>query len=145
MPFYVQITHKVLLLLLLSLNQKQSTILQKSEQKPSKSKLPSVLSASVMVATSGRSCKFGVDMELGRLAARGFGAPGCWSGLPSSTSDRTLRRPSRMSLRSSGIVNASCRSDAARAGLDTNNVFEWLWEVRTPCGQLDLNHVNRFD
>ena len=90
------------------------------QYKPSKSKLPSVRSASVMVATSGSSCKFWVDMEVGRLAAFGFGAPGCCSGRPSSTRDNILSRPSRMSLRSSGIILASCRNDAVRAGLWQN-------------------------
>jgi len=86
-------------------------------KKPSKSKLPRVLRARVMVATSGCSCRFWLDMELGRLAALGFGAPGCCRGRPRSTRDNILSRPSRMSLRSSGIILASCRSDAVNAGL----------------------------
>ena len=96
------------------------------QNKPSKSKLPSVRSASVMVAISGSSGRFWLDMELGRLAAFGFGAPGCCSGRPRSTRDNILRRPSTMSLRSSGIIRASWRSDAVRAGLHMYNVYSTI-------------------
>lgn len=61
---------------------------------PSKSKLPKVLRARVMLVTSWASARLDTELEMGIGDVGLLGAPGCLRGLPISTMDSILSRPS---------------------------------------------------
>ena len=84
---------------------------------PSKSKLPRVLSANVILVTSANSTRLADEDDVGRDVTDALGAPGCRRGVPIRTIESIWRRPSWMFFFSCGIWVAKSQRDAVSAGL----------------------------